>query len=103
IDITLTVSCVRSLVTEATTADGQPLLRNKPSSPSPSSSTFSLSTLELSRATYAGTATSRINSAEWAFLSRLLAASGGSSADVMIQAPSGRLLHMTLKDHWQTS
>src|SRR5712671_490052 len=82
IDITLTVSCVRNLDTEATTEDSPKPSPCKPTSPSQSLSGFSPSTFEhfpLIRNELNGLT---IHSVASGILSRLLDESGGSLADV---------------------
>src|SRR5712664_2288796 len=97
IDITLTASCARNLVTAPTTEDSQKPSPCKPTSPSQSSLDSSQSTFEhfpLIRNELNGLT---IHSVASGILSRLLDESGGSLADVMIQRHSGRDTLMILK------
>src|SRR6267154_4965833 len=96
-DITVTVSCARSSDMEATMED-----RPRPSPDKPSYlrlwlGTFSPNTLPHSLRIFDGTVTLTPNSEQSGILQRLLDADDGSLADGMIQLPSGKRLHMTLR------
>jgi hypothetical protein len=102
IDITHTVSCAKSSVTVRTTPDNLPPSANKPTSPSPSSFSFSQNTFELSLDILSITDGLMIPFVEWDKLLRLLDANGGSLEGVMILKRSDKPWHITLKAHSPT-
>lgn len=103
IDITHTVSCAKSSATEATTADSQRPLANKLSYPKPSSETSSPNTFVRFPVISGGMHTLTINSDELETLLQLQAANVGSLDAETTQLPSGKRLHMTLREVSPTS
>src|SRR6266851_3409989 len=101
--ITHTVSCARSSDTEATTEDNPKPSPCKTTSPSRSSLDFSPNTSLHSQPTFDGTVGLITSYDNAGGLQRLLDEKDGSLDVGMIQLPSGKRLHIILKDHLPTS
>src|SRR6266704_572877 len=98
IDITLTVSCARNSAMEVTMQGNQKPSQPKPDSPKQSSETSSPSIFVHFPRTSGGTAGLILNLEQLETLQRSVEENGGSLDAETIQLPSGKLLHMTLKE-----
>ena len=96
-DITLTVSCARSSGTAQTTEDSPPPSPPKPSSRSKRSSSSSHDISLRFQHIDSGTVGLVLGSEDLDFLLALAAENDGSLEDIMIQLPTGKLSHLTLK------
>src|SRR5882724_1017664 len=100
--ITLTALCAKSSDTEATTVANPKPSPSRPTSPNPLSSDSNQNTSRPSLLIFAGTHGLVTNSESLDILLALLAESGGSLEGEMILQPSGKPLHITLKDPSRT-
>src|SRR6267154_3452180 len=103
IGITHTVSCARSSVMAPTTEASQKPSPSKPTSPNPSSSGFSPSTLELSRLTLDGMGGPILSFEQMGSWLHSPEGRDGSLVAVTIHRHSEKPLHTILKAHWPTS